>query len=171
MKKNIFVKKVAVLTIFIIFFGLTVAPSIKGYTNDCVNGENKGLNGLLVVNGSTVRATTSFKVSPRFQIEHVRGGLGKIHAKISNLFGKDLQNITWNIFVVPNGGFFTFDENSTNGTISVLKANETASIETTGFLRGLGFIQLSVTAKVGTETSTKVGNGFILFFMIVCRAR
>jgi hypothetical protein len=118
---------------------------------------------------TSIFATTSFEVTSHLRISNIRGGLGKIHAKITNLYSEDLHNVTWSIFVIPNGGFFAFEDNLTQGTIQLLKVNETVSIETSGGLLALGGIEVYMTAKGGGEEITRLYKGVMFFFLLLCR--
>lgn len=117
---------------------------------------------------TSVFAKVSFEVLPNLRIEKITGGLGQIHVGISNDRGEDLHDVTWSIKVVGASGFFLFQEKLTQGSISLLGANEKVSIETSGLLVGLGALEIYVTTIAAEQRNTEFGIGFIFFLVIIC---
>jgi len=116
----------------------------------------------------SVRASVSFEVIPSIKINTITGGIGKVHATIENTRAESLHNVSWTIIVSGVGGFFTFMDLQTNGTIDELKANETTSLKSRSFMLGLGGLEIWVIASINSEEYTVYTQGRIILCFILC---
>jgi len=102
-----------------------------------------------------------------FTIGELRGGLAAVKADITNILGKDIENLRYNMSVV--GGLFKHINRQVNDTITVLEANTSDTIKASPIL-GLGKIHITVTVKMeGLIPVVKEADGFVLGIFVIVK--
>jgi len=98
--------------------------------------------------------------SPFISIEKIRGGFGKVIAKIKNIGTLEASNVNWSISV--SGGTFGLINVFTENTIDIIEVEVEEKIKTSGIIFGFGNIEVNVTAMIpAANTATKTVNGFV----------
>jgi hypothetical protein len=106
----------------------------------------------------------SFIMPPELVIGNITGGLFKIQAKIFNDGIGDALDVEWNITLTPTLGILIRGQETT-GTVLRIPAMGTAVV-TSDIILGIGKVDITVSATIGTETLSKTVPGFVLGFYI-----
>ncbi len=98
--------------------------------------------------------------SPFISIEKIRGGFGRVIAKIKNIGTLTASNVNWKISV--KGGTLGLINVLTEQTIDTMAVDVEERIKTSGIIFGIGNIEVNVTAMIPeANTATKTVNGFV----------
>jgi hypothetical protein len=98
--------------------------------------------------------------SPFISIEKIRGGFGRIIAKIRNIGTLVASNVNCTISV--KGGTLGLINKNSVQTIDTIELDMVEKIKTSGIIFGLGNIEINVTASEPTaNTAIKTANGFV----------
>jgi len=98
------------------------------------------------------------------EIEDVRAGIGKITAEIKNVGEQPANNVSWVISLVPKSGVGIPGWGYFEGVIPTINPQETSLIESSDFLIGFGFYDLTISAEC--DSSHLIETGYTVFIFL-----
>jgi len=145
---NSIVRKCLTVGIILLFVGTYIIPTNAKNIEKSSSPVSKG-------NPEITRFDTVL------EIENVRGGIGKITAKIKNIGEQPANNVSWSISlptVIPGRWYF-------EGVIPTINPQNTSFIESSDFLIGFGLYDLTISAEC--ESSHRIETEYTVFLFLL----
>jgi hypothetical protein len=129
-------------------------------TNINIGGPALGKNGVLLVCGTGTTFRAYQRPVPLLEV-NATGGFLKIHAVIKNIGEIDATNLGWSI--AAQGGVFKRINQTSTGSIPLLKSHEETTVTTTGIIVGFGRLKITLQANEVMKSLDGVVLGPIIF--------